>query len=171
MLKGIDWSDPRTWGIVSVAAILLIVLIWLIVRAARRKRPDLGERRSAGMPPEARITAKQFEKTLDNLKQDEPQFVELISSILKHRSVDQLLSHDEISTAFGRLTEIQERSGQAPKKRTSLLALDENPGTWKEKNAAMLTVVRSCYGNEAIYSKLDEKGRRLVDQFLDSVTT
>ena len=171
LLKQIDWSDPRTWGIIAVIAILLITLIWLIARAMRRRPKDAEVDESARAPLRPKIRAKQFERTLADLRQDEPQFVELIDSILKDRSVDQLLSYDEISAAFGRLSEIQDKSRQqTPKKRSSLLALEQNP-TSRERNAAMLTVVRSCYGNEAIYSKLDEKGRRLVDQFLDSVAT
>jgi hypothetical protein len=164
-------QDPMfLWALIAIGALLVV---WLLVRLFRGRSatptPERTESLSADDSRHKRKAGKSIQKTLEELRSDDPQFVELMDSILKYRTIDQLLNHDEVEVAFGRLSYLQEKRKAPPKKRSSLLALDEDPQDAKEKRAAMLTVIRSCYASDEIYSALDEKGRRLVDQFLDSL--
>ncbi len=165
-------QDPIFLGAMIGVATLLVV--WLLIRLFRGRSgeaSDRGEYLIGEDFKQKRNVGKSIQKTLEELRRGDPQFVELMDSILKYRTIDQLLSHDEIEVAFGRLSYLQEKRKAPPKKRASLLALDEDPQDAKEKRAAMLTVIRSCYASDEIYSALDEKGRGLVDRFLDSLVS
>jgi hypothetical protein len=158
----------------AAGAVVGLLIAWLLIRTfrARRIRQDSsGEYLHGEDFKQKRKVGKSIQKTLEELRHDDPQFVELMRAILKYRTIDQLLSHDEIEVAFGRLSYLQEKKKTPPKKHSSLLTLTDDSQDEKEKHAAMLTVVRSCCASDEIYSTLDEPGRQLVDQFLDSVTS
>ncbi|MBI4454297.1 MAG: hypothetical protein HY644_00175 [Acidobacteria bacterium] len=161
-------DDPFLWGAVALAALLIL---WTMVLLFRR-RPIESHGSQHAVEEDAkqkRNVRKSIEKTLQELQQEDPQFVNCMHSILKYRSLDQLLNQEEIEVAFGRLSYLQEKRRKAPRKRSSLLALSENSHDFIQRRAAMTTIVRSCYGSDEIYSALDDDGRRSVDRFIDGL--
>lgn len=163
--------DPRllAGAGLALATAAVALLVWLVRRPGRSGRVSpvyLG----GDAPGQRRKTVQSIQQTLEDLRRDDPQFVELMQMILKRCPLDRLLGHDEVEVAFGRLSFLFEKRQAAPKKRSTLLAPPENPRDLREKRAAMLTIVRCCYASDAVYSSLDEKARLQIDRFLDRLS-
>ena len=171
LLAGRIGQDPFLLGAVAVVAMLIVWLLFLVLRRAPGPdQPETGEYLKGEDSKQKRQVVKAIERTLGELEREDPQFVSLMRTILKYCPLEQLLSHDEIEVAFGRLSFLQEKRRKAPRKRSSLLAPVEGAYEARERHAAMLTVVRGCYASDSIYPSLDESARGLVDRFLDSVS-
>lgn len=168
----LQWLRDADFFLAGAVALGLLLLVGMMVVLRRRKAAvgltEDGDPTGEDSHQREKVR-KSIEKTLQELRRDAPQFVSLMESILKHRSIDQLLSHDEVEVAFGRLSYLQEKRRNSPRRSSSLLALTDGSSDSREKRAAMLTVVRSCYASDDLYSALDENDRRLVDRFLDSL--
>ncbi|MBI2821189.1 MAG: hypothetical protein HYX74_03095 [Acidobacteria bacterium] len=162
-------ADPWTYLLGAAVAVVLVCLAIVLVRRRSAGGRTAGRHLAAEDSARRHKTRHSIEKTLQELRHDDPQFVDLVRSLLQYSSIDRLLDNDEIEVAFGRLSYLQEKRKRSPKKRSSLLALSEGFHESRERRAAMLTVVRSCYASDEIYSTLDDDGCRLVDRFLDSV--
>jgi hypothetical protein len=156
-------------ALAAAAALLIlapVLLIWFLRRRARASRSGylVGD-----SPVQRRKAVQSIQRTLEDLRRDEPQFVDLVHSILKRCPLERLLEQDEIEVAFGRLTFLFEKRSGAAKNRGSMLSLSGGSRDRREKRAAMVTLIRSCYASDAVYSALDEKARTQVDRFLDGL--